>query len=195
MSTWEPSCVVVDLFGIRNTYFSTSFFVQSMSLNIAMKMDSPFKRFCIKLLILQSIPKKNLCKSWTVEIPGVDLSIFLFAPECSCIFPRHTVWTMYFCFRPLDHLIVRQYRSRPGGECPGQVLWYFNFVLSSWLSIPRPGFPVIPELSHTPLRTSFLAPRKGLSSCCHPWECVFGCWLLPRSGFPAPLAAGLWSNF
>ena len=44
------------------------------------------------------------------------------------------------------------------------MLWYSNLVLSNWLSIPRTSFPVRPEISLSPLRTSFLEPRNGLSS-------------------------------
>ena len=53
-----------------------------------------------------------------------------------------------------------------------------------WFSTPRTSFPVLPWRWHTPLCTSFLEPRNGLSSLCHTWEFVAGPWTLSRAGFP-----------
>ena len=100
---------------------------------------------------------------------------------------------MFNCRRRWSPLITR--KTTYGQRVRELVFWCQHTWFGSWwLLIPRTGVPALPELSHSPLRTSFLAPRNGLSSFRRSWECVVGSWLLSRTSFPLPLKTELCSN-
>ena len=157
VSLRESLRVFLDFSEFETQIPSFPFLVQSMSLNIDMKMISGlwiFQVQCFVLAnhsgfseesamtkILENIPLEFNwfsidSQQFFVKSGHFELSLHLTFPSTSiasllsyifvqmCFHVAHGIWvyTYNFCFCPLDHLIMRQCRSRPWGRCAFN--WY-----------------------------------------------------------------------